>query len=151
VQLKRAKRIVSCYSSNERSSSAGLDSASTVTIVQSLANLAHATDATIIIALLQPEPQVYDLFDDVLLLANGRIAYQGPRLAVEPHFASLGFECTGRKAVADFLQVRLAQDHSNASVALLNATALPGKGVHKGVRPLVNLKYMPIHTCQAHN
>jgi energy-coupling factor transporter ATP-binding protein EcfA2 len=84
---------------------AGLDSASTSTIVQSLANMAHATDATIIIALLQPEPQVYDLFDDVLLLANGRIAYHGPQMAVKPYFSSLGFECTGRKAVADFLQV----------------------------------------------
>jgi hypothetical protein len=33
----------------------------------------------------------------------------------------------------------------------LHATALPEKGVHKGVRPSVNLTYMPIHTCQVHN
>jgi hypothetical protein len=38
--------------------STGLDSASTFTIVQSLANLVHATDSTIVVALLQPEPQV---------------------------------------------------------------------------------------------
>jgi ABC-type multidrug transport system ATPase subunit len=38
--------------------STGLDSASTFTIVQSLANLAHATDATIIVSLLQPESHV---------------------------------------------------------------------------------------------
>ena len=38
--------------------STGLDSASTLTIVQSLRNVAHATDATIVVALLQPEPQV---------------------------------------------------------------------------------------------
>jgi ABC-type cobalamin/Fe3+-siderophores transport system ATPase subunit len=38
--------------------STGLDSASTFTIVQSLANLAHATDSTIVVSLLQPEPQV---------------------------------------------------------------------------------------------
>ena len=49
---------------------AGLDSASTFTIVQSLANWAHATDATIVVALLQPEPQVYDLFDDIHLLVR---------------------------------------------------------------------------------
>jgi ABC-type multidrug transport system ATPase subunit len=86
--------------------STGLDSASTFTIVQSLANWAHATDATIVVALLQPEPQVYDQFDDVMLLSNGRIAYHGERLAVEPYFDSLGFGRPDKKAVADFLQVR---------------------------------------------
>ena len=70
---------------------AGLDSASTFTIVQSLANWAHATDATIVVALLQPEPQVYDLFDDVMLLSNGRIVYHGPRPHAEPYFEALGF------------------------------------------------------------
>jgi hypothetical protein len=50
--------------------------------------------------------QVYDLFDDILLLANGRILFNGPRGQVTPHFATLGFEITGHKAEADFLQVR---------------------------------------------
>lgn len=86
---------------------AGLDSASTFTIVQSLANWSHATDATIVIGLLQPEPQVFEQFDDVLLLANGRIAYHGPREAIEPYFFGLGFEVPEKKAVADFLQARL--------------------------------------------
>lgn len=85
---------------------AGLDSASTFSIVQSLANWAHATDATILVALLQPEPQTYDLFDDIMVLANGRITYHGAREEVLPHFSRLGFEPTKRKAVADFLQVR---------------------------------------------
>ena len=69
--------------------------------------MAHATDSTIVVALLQPEPQVYDLFDDIFLLANGRTVYQGPRESVEPYFRTLGFEVTGKKAVADFLQARL--------------------------------------------
>lgn len=86
---------------------AGLDSASTFTIVQSLTNWSHATDATIVIGLLQPEPQVFEQFDDVLLLANGRIAYHGPREAIEPYFFGLGFEVPEKKAVADFLQARL--------------------------------------------
>jgi ABC-type multidrug transport system ATPase subunit len=53
-----------------------------------------------------PDLQVYDLFDDVLLLANGRTLHQGPREEVEPYFGTLGFEVVGKKAVADFLQVR---------------------------------------------
>ena len=85
-----------------------MDSASTFTIVQSLANWSHATDATIMIGLLQPEPQVFEQFDDVLLLANGRIAYHGARESIEPYFFGLGFEIPEKKAVADFLQVQLA-------------------------------------------
>jgi ABC-2 type transporter len=54
--------------------------------------------------------QVYDLFDDIFLLANGRTLYQGPRESVEPHFKSLGFEVIGKKAVADFLQVCMLCD-----------------------------------------
>lgn len=86
---------------------AGLDSASTFTIVQSLRNWAHATSATVVIALLQPEPQVYDLFDDVMLLSNGRIVYHGPRPHAEPYFEALGFVPHPKQAVADFLQVLL--------------------------------------------
>jgi hypothetical protein len=44
--------------SDVRTWHAGLDSASTFTIAQSLRNLARATNATIVVALLQPEPQV---------------------------------------------------------------------------------------------
>lgn len=84
---------------------AGLDSASTFTIVQSLRNWAHASSATVVIALLQPEPQVYDIFDDVMLLSNGRIAFHGPRPLAEPYFENLGFVPPPKKAVADFLQV----------------------------------------------
>jgi hypothetical protein len=70
-----------------------------------LSNWVQATDATIVVALLQPEPQTYDQFDDILLLSNGRIVYHGERSAVEPYFDSLGFARTDKKAVADFLQV----------------------------------------------
>lgn len=86
---------------------AGLDSASAFTITRSLRNWAHATDATIVVALLQPEPPVYDLVDDVMLVANGRIAFHGARPDVMAHFGRLGFRCPERKATADFLQVRV--------------------------------------------
>jgi ABC-type multidrug transport system ATPase subunit len=89
-----------------RLSHAGLDSASAFTIVQSLANWAHATDATIVTSLLQPEPRVYDLFDDVLLMANGRIVYHGPRSTAVEYFNGLGFVPPPKKAAADFLQVQ---------------------------------------------
>lgn len=35
--------------------------------------------ATILMALLQPAPEVYALFDDIMLLAEGHIVYFGPK------------------------------------------------------------------------
>lgn len=34
-------------------------------------NLCKYSDATVLIALLQPPPEVFDLFDDVLIIAEG--------------------------------------------------------------------------------
>jgi ABC-2 type transporter len=62
---------------------------------------------------------VYDLFDDVMLLSNGRIVFHGARPLAHPYFSGLGFICPERKASADFLQVPPPSSalHSCASVA----------------------------------
>lgn len=63
-----------------------------------------ALQATLLIALLQPPPETFDLFDDVLILAEGHIAYHGPRDGVLSFFQGLGFDCPADVALADFLQ-----------------------------------------------
>ena len=51
--------------------STGLDSSTTFQMMQSIRHLVHLQQATICVALLQPAPEVFDLFDDVMLLAEG--------------------------------------------------------------------------------
>ncbi|KAF5782016.1 putative AAA+ ATPase domain, pigment precursor permease/Protein ATP-binding cassette sub-family G [Helianthus annuus] len=82
----------------------GLDSSTTYQIVTCLQQLAHITDASILISLLQPSPEAFDLFDDIMLMAEGMIVYHGPRSNVLEYFEGLGFKCPERKGVADFLQ-----------------------------------------------
>ncbi|CAN4108971.1 unnamed protein product [Withania somnifera] len=60
----------------------GLDSSTTYQIVACLQQLAHITDATILVSLLQPAPETFDLFDDIILMAEGKILYHGPRNSV---------------------------------------------------------------------
>ncbi|XP_042514692.1 ABC transporter G family member 39-like isoform X1 [Macadamia integrifolia] len=84
--------------------STGLDSSTTYQIVNSLRQSTHILGGTTLIALLQPAPETYDLFDDILLLSEGQIVYQGPRNNVLEFFESMGFKCPERKGVADFLQ-----------------------------------------------
>lgn len=82
----------------------GLDSSTAYQIVSCLQQLAQVTDATILVSLLQPAPETFNLFDDIILMAEGRIVYQGPRDDVLEFFDSCGFKCPIRKGVADFLQ-----------------------------------------------
>ncbi|XP_061973644.1 pleiotropic drug resistance protein 3-like isoform X2 [Populus nigra] len=82
----------------------GLDSSTTFQIVSCMQNLAHITDATVLISLLQPAPEIFDLFDDIMLMAEGMVVYHGPRSSVCRFFEDSGFRCPERKEVADFLQ-----------------------------------------------
>ncbi|XP_075663586.1 pleiotropic drug resistance protein 1-like isoform X2 [Castanea sativa] len=84
--------------------STGLDSSTTFQIVNSLKQYVHILDGTAVISLLQPAPETYNLFDDIILLSDGYIVYQGPRELVLDFFESMGFKCPERKGVADFLQ-----------------------------------------------
>ncbi|KAM3351058.1 hypothetical protein ACQJBY_023217 [Aegilops geniculata] len=84
--------------------STGLDSSTTYQIVNSIRQTIHVLGGTAVISLLQPAPETYDLFDDIILLSDGYVVYQGAREHVLEFFESMGFRCPQRKGVADFLQ-----------------------------------------------
>lgn len=84
--------------------STGLDSSTTFQIVRYMRQMVHIMDVTMVISLLQPAPETFDLFDDLILLSEGQIVYQGPRENVLEFFEYMGFKCPERKGVADFLQ-----------------------------------------------
>ncbi|KAI8541805.1 hypothetical protein RHMOL_Rhmol08G0090400 [Rhododendron molle] len=84
--------------------STGLDSATTFQIVTCFQQWTHTTGSTIVLSLLQPEPEVFELFDDIILMAEGKIAYQGPCDCVVEFFEHCGFRCPPGKGIADFLQ-----------------------------------------------
>lgn len=84
--------------------STGLDSLTTFQIVNYIRQLVHIFDLTALVSLLQPPPETFELFDDILLLSEGKIVYQGPREYVLEFFEFMGFRCPERKGIADFLQ-----------------------------------------------
>ncbi|KAJ8530433.1 hypothetical protein ON010_g14479 [Phytophthora cinnamomi] len=104
--------------------STGLDAATTYDIVSSLKSIARNFKSNIVISLLQPPPEVFNLFDDVLILNEGRIMYHGPRDQVQGYFEQMGFYCPPRKDVADFLldlgtnkqHAYVSESHDKASV-----------------------------------
>ncbi|KAK9829450.1 hypothetical protein WJX72_005937 [[Myrmecia] bisecta] len=84
--------------------STGLDSATTFNEIDYLRGITHVMGLTTVVSLLQPPPEVYNLFDDVLLLTDGQVCFHGPMDQAIPFFASQGFVCPLRKDPASFLQ-----------------------------------------------
>jgi ABC-type multidrug transport system ATPase subunit len=52
-----------------------------------------ATGHTVVASIHQPRSSIFALFDDLLLLAEGAVAYHGPADKVLDHFAALGHAC----------------------------------------------------------
>ncbi|XP_022154870.1 pleiotropic drug resistance protein 1-like [Momordica charantia] len=84
--------------------STGLDSSTTFQVVNSIKHYIHILNGTAAISLLQPPPETFELFDDIILLSEGQIVYQGPCHQVLEFFQFMGFKCPERKGVADYLQ-----------------------------------------------
>mmetsp|Transcript_7924 Transcript_7924/g.14521 ORF Transcript_7924/g.14521 Transcript_7924/m.14521 type:complete len:1594 (+) Transcript_7924:169-4950(+) len=84
--------------------STGLDAAATFDITKTIKNICSVFNVTGIVSLLQPPPETFEIFDNVILLAEGRVVYHGPRAEVLDYFTSLGFRCPASKDTADFLQ-----------------------------------------------
>ena len=57
----------------------GLDSSTTFQIVKCTPNFVHFREGTVLMALLQPAPETYNLFDDVMLMAEGFVVFPGHR------------------------------------------------------------------------
>ncbi len=73
--------------------SSGLDSRTTLDIVSALKEWAIETDGTLVASLLQPAPEVFALFDNVVCLMDGQIVYHGPRDGILEYLAELGLPC----------------------------------------------------------
>lgn len=84
--------------------STGLDSSTTFQVVKVLRDVTHVLESTILMSLLQPAPETFDLFDDIILLSEGQVVYHGPKDNILEFFESCGYKCPDRKGVADFLQ-----------------------------------------------
>lgn len=79
-------------------------------MLETLLYLGRLANMTRVIALLQPSPETVSLFDEVILLGEGRILYAGPVEDVEWYFADLGYRTPEFMDVADFLQQVSTED-----------------------------------------
>lgn len=68
----------------------GLDSVNASRIGQILRDLAHASGRTVVCTIHTPSSELFNMFDDLLLLGKGHVVYHGPRADAVRYFASIG-------------------------------------------------------------
>ena len=83
--------------------STGLDASTTIDITRSLTAWAHITGGTVIATMLQPPPEVVEMYDNFVVLREGQVVYAGPRDQLRPYFGGAGFFCPPEMDTADLV------------------------------------------------
>ncbi|XP_053213007.1 protein white-like isoform X1 [Panonychus citri] len=85
----------------------GLDSFMAQSVVSVLRSMA-ATRRTILATIHQPSSQVFEMFDEILLLSQGRVAFMGSSADALIFFSRIGLRCPSNYNPADFYVQQLA-------------------------------------------
>lgn len=98
----------------------GLDSFAAFKVVEILGQLAKR-NTNIVCTIHQPSSEVFDLFDKAILIADGRLVYNGAVPKLVPYFASLGHVCKPNFNPADFVMFLVQQCSQKEITAMADA------------------------------
>lgn len=84
-------------------STRGLDAATALSFVKSIRMNANLGGSTHLVAIYQASQAIYDIFDKVVVLYEGRQIFFGPCDQAERYFTKMGWKNPARQTVADFL------------------------------------------------
>eukprot|EP01069_Polyplicarium_translucidae_P008142 Polyplicarium_translucidae@DN3189_c0_g2_i2.p1 len=88
----------------------GLDSSNALNLVENIVEFAHVSGITVVMSIHQPASQIFHRFDDLLLMMNGNVVYDGPAGTVGDYFAAMGHHCPPGFNVADFFMDLLSDE-----------------------------------------
>ncbi|KAK3702242.1 hypothetical protein QZH41_016770, partial [Actinostola sp. cb2023] len=81
----------------------GLDSSNALNLIKTLKKFAACEKKTIVMSIHQPSSQIFHLFDKLLLLCNGKIAFYGKSSRALDFFSSIGLICERHFNPADYI------------------------------------------------
>ncbi|KAA8642482.1 hypothetical protein EYZ11_001053 [Aspergillus tanneri] len=81
----------------------GLDSKTAVEFARMLRREASENEKTIVATMYQAGNGIYNEFDKILVLADGRVTYYGPRSMAQAYFEDIGFVVPKGANIGDFL------------------------------------------------
>ncbi|KCV67838.1 hypothetical protein, variant [Fonticula alba] len=92
----------------------GLDSFTAFSLLEVLKNLARE-GRTIVTTIHQPSSDIFAMFDDLVLLSRGRVAYFGEAALAVDYFSKIGYECPTYTNPSDFF-MKVLHSHSAEDV-----------------------------------
>ncbi|KAH0475494.1 MAG: uncharacterized protein KVP18_001386, partial [Porospora cf. gigantea A] len=97
----------------------GLDANLAYELIRILKRICLKQGCTIVCAVHQPRSQVFNLFDQVLLMSRGRIIFHGPPQTAVDYFTAIGYPCPASFNPADhFLELISAANVDTQEVVL---------------------------------
>ncbi|KAI0096799.1 putative ABC multidrug transporter [Nemania sp. FL0031] len=99
AEVMATEASVQCWDNSTR----GLDASNAFDFAKVLRRVTDEQSKTMIATLYQAGNNIYNQFDKVLVLAEGRQIYYGPTSEAKAYFENLGFECPPNGNIADFL------------------------------------------------
>ncbi|PWZ02396.1 putative ATP-binding multidrug cassette transport protein [Testicularia cyperi] len=84
-------------------STRGLDASTALDYVKSMRVLTDLLEATMFVSLYQASEGIWEQFDKVLVIDDGRCVYFGPRTEARQYFINLGFADRPRQTSADYI------------------------------------------------
>jgi ABC-type multidrug transport system ATPase subunit len=111
----------------------GLDAASAASIMSFISELTKSEGLITIYTIHQPSTTIYNTFDRIMLLTDGRIAYTGTREDVLPYLARIGRPVPEQTNPAEFMLDLVNKDFSDAKQvnAVLEAWQKSGVSDHQ--------------------
>lgn len=81
----------------------GLDSTTALSVCQALKNLSDIGECTVVCTIHQPQPKIFSLFDNLILMKQGNIVYQGAAKKATNFLLQLGMPLPPDVSLADYL------------------------------------------------
>jgi len=93
------KATVYCWDNATR----GLDASTALEYARAIRTSTHLSKSVAFITIYQAGDNIYETFDKVTILYDGRQIYFGPAMDAKPYFEKMGFQCPPRQSTAEFL------------------------------------------------
>ncbi|KAI8319147.1 hypothetical protein GQ54DRAFT_293323 [Martensiomyces pterosporus] len=89
----------------------GLDSNSSELVVELVKKVAVERRIATLMTIHQPSARIFNIFDKVILLSQGRVVYFGPTSTAIDYFATIGYQCPVHENPADYFVDLMTLDY----------------------------------------